>query len=132
MTQPRSKCPTLVIDDNSTDRLILAAALDTLGFKNILEAEDGSIALGKIENAFDTLNPVQLIFLDWRMPKRDGAAVLQELKRSRKFKSAKVIMTTNVSDENSVKSALQEGVDDYIIKPVTLDLLRKKIESLGF
>ncbi|AFY03021.1 response regulator [Bdellovibrio bacteriovorus] len=132
MSLQRISCPTLVIDDNSTDRMIMVAALDTLGFKNILEAEDGSIALGKIENAFDTLHPVQLIFLDWRMPKRDGAAVLQELKRSRKFKSAKVIMTTNVSDENSVKSALKDGVDDYIIKPVTLDLLRKKIEGLGF
>ena len=41
-------------------------------------------------------------------------------------------MTTNVSDENSVKSALKDGVDDYIVKPVTLDLLRKKIENLGF
>ena len=125
------KIRVLIVDDNLSDRLILKAALTRLKFKDISEAEDGSIAMAKIETAAKMNDPIQLVFLDWQMPKRKGIRVLEDLKKIRQFKDVRVIMITNVSDDTSVKEALMAGVDEYILKPIELDVVKSKLEKLG-
>ncbi|WP_253696445.1 response regulator [Bdellovibrio bacteriovorus] len=125
-----SKVRVLISDDNTTDRMILAAALNELGFQNVIQAEDGAVALAKIERAHDMGASINLLFLDWQMPKRNGLSLLTDLRRSQRHKNIKIVMTTNVADEKSVKEALNQGLDAYIIKPLSLDTLKAKLLAM--
>jgi DNA-binding response OmpR family regulator len=69
-----------------------------------------------------------VVLLDVQMPGRDGISILKELKK--KMPHIKVIMFTGVDDPKVVEEILQIGADHYMIKPVSINEIKKVV--LGF
>lgn len=117
--------PILVVDDFATMRKIVRKHLSSLGFENITEAEDGDIALEKL-NA----SQFELIISDWNMPNMMGLDFLKEVRSNDIYREVPFLMVTAESQKGNVLDAAQAGASNYIIKPFTVDLLRRKLEAL--
>ncbi len=115
----------LVVDDSSTMRRIIVNTLNKLGYKNVIEAEHGLDALAKLKENPD----VSLILTDWNMPEMDGLTFVQTLRRSKTFNKVPIIMITTMGAKEDIVKALKAGVNNYIVKPFTPQILKEKIEQ---
>ena len=98
--------------------------LNTLGFSNILEAEDGVEALTIVQD-----NPVDLILLDIDMPGTDGLEVLAILKANERTVSLPVIVISGSEWSSKTIDCIEMGAEDYLQKPFDSVLLRARIFS---
>ncbi len=117
----------LVVDDASTMRRIVKGCFKQFGFENITEAEDGKIALAKLqspENHFD------LIVSDWNMPNMMGIDLLIAVRADEKLKKIPFLMITAEARSDNVVAAAKAGVSNYIVKPFTVDQLEAKLELI--
>ncbi len=115
----------LVVDDSSTMRRIIVNTLAKLGYKDVIEAEHGLDALAKLKENPD----VGLILTDWNMPEMDGLTFVQTLRRSKTFSKVPIIMITTMGAKEDIVKALKAGVNNYIVKPFTPQILKEKIEQ---
>lgn len=100
----------LIVDDASFMRLMIRQILSSSTDMEIIEAENGEVAL----ELFQTHHP-DLVFLDITMPVRDGLSTLSEILRY--DPNAKVIMCSAIAQESVVLDALKMGAIDFVIKP---------------
>lgn len=123
MADPKMKF--LVVDDFSTMRRIVRNLLKELGFTNVDEAEDGVVALQKLNSAqFD------FVVTDWNMPNMDGLALLQTIRQSAHLKHLPVLMITAEAKKENIIAAAQAGASGYIVKPFTAGTLSEKLEKI--
>ena len=115
----------LVVDDFSTMRRIVKNILQQLGFANIEEAEDGKVALGKLQN-----NQFDFIISDWNMPNMMGIDLLRAVRADPKLNKLPFLMVTAEAQQENVLEAAKAGVSNYIIKPFTADVLQQKMEVI--
>ncbi len=115
----------LVVDDSSTMRRIIVNTLHKLGYKDVIEAEHGLDALAKLKENPD----VQLILTDWNMPEMDGLTFVLTLRKSKTFNKIPIIMITTMGAKEDIVKALKAGVNNYIVKPFTPQILKEKIEQ---
>jgi signal transduction histidine kinase/CheY-like chemotaxis protein len=113
----------LVVDDNEIQRNLVHDLLTPLGF-NILSASSGRECL----QLADQHKP-NLILLDIAMPEMDGWQVAQRLRRSPRERAAVVILSANVVHPNRLLES-DRLCDDYLMKPIDLRQLLKKIHAL--
>ena len=113
----------LVVDDSVTMRRIISKHLKSAGYDDILEAGDGADAMSK-------LSGVDLVLLDWNMPVMDGLSFVKEVRQSPIFANVPIIMVTTEGAQREVLEALKQGVNDYVVKPFTPDILLKKVETV--
>lgn len=114
----------LVVDDMLTIRKIAKKILTDLHFKNIHEASDGNEAWSIINKE----KPFDLIICDWNMPKLTGLDLLKKIRSTPEIAETPFILLTAESDMAQVKIAIQSGVDDYVLKPFTADILKNRLE----
>ncbi len=112
----------LVVDDSKTMRRIIINNLKAAGFKDYVEAGDGEEALERMEG-------VGLVLTDWNMPGMDGLALVQQLRSDPDHAAVPIIMITSEGARNEVLVALKSGVNDYIVKPFTKDVLKEKVSA---
>ncbi|MEZ4651048.1 MAG: response regulator [Candidatus Eisenbacteria bacterium] len=110
----------MLVDDSRTMRNIQKNVLAQLGHKDIVEAADGEEAL-KVAEA----ESPELILLDWNMPKMDGLTFLKNYRV--KDKTTPIIMVTTEAEKSRVIEAIKAGVNNYVIKPFTPDVLQTRI-----
>jgi two-component system chemotaxis response regulator CheY len=115
----------LIVDDSRTMRGLLAAYSRRLGFE-IFEAEDGRHALEQIAR----YQPFDVILIDWDMPGINGLELLEILRANPTYSSTKLMMVTAQSSMNSVVVAMEKGADDYLMKPLTEEMLTDKLRCL--
>ncbi len=115
----------LVVDDSATIRRIVKNTLERIGYTDVVEAENGIDALTKLKEG-----DISLVLTDWNMPEMDGITLVKSIRASDKFGTVPVIMVTTEAEKNEVMEALQLGVNDYIVKPFTPDILKEKIEKV--
>jgi two-component system chemotaxis response regulator CheY len=120
-----SSISVLVVDDQMTIRALVRNGLQQLGFREIGEAPDGEEALRILVQ-----RPAQLIISDYNMPKLDGLGLLRAVRSHPPIKSTAFIMLTGRADSELVKRAAQFGVNNYLVKPFTVAVLRQKIEQV--
>jgi len=113
----------LVVDDSSTMRRIIINTLSRIGYTNVVEAEHGKAGLEKLAQG-----GVEMIITDWNMPEMDGLEFVGVV-RGQDTNIPILMVTTNAAKEDIV-SALQAGVNNYVVKPFTPETLKEKIESL--
>jgi two-component system chemotaxis response regulator CheY len=115
----------LLIDDSKTMRNIQKAVLGQLGYTEIHEACDGQDALSKV----GAIRP-DLILVDWNMPNMDGLSFVKAYRQTNK--TTPMIMVTTEAEKSRVIEAIKAGVNNYVVKPFTPDLLSQRIkETLG-
>ncbi len=115
----------LIVEDNTFQATILKRQLKNLGYEDVTGATSGEEALRHIRRqTFD------LIITDWRMRGLSGLGFVQ---RTRAFKGREhtpIIMLTSKGLPEDVLAARMAGVDDYIVKPVVLEVLEAKIAKV--
>lgn len=122
---PDPKIKFLVVDDFSTMRRIVRNLLKELGFANVDEAEDGQIALQKLQaGGFD------FVVTDWNMPNMDGLTLLQSIRSSPTLKHLPVLMITAEAKKENIIAAAQAGASGYIVKPFTAATLGEKLGKI--
>jgi len=119
--------PILIVDDHQAMRRLLADIVRNVGFKNLVFAEDGVVALQKLEET-----QFSLVFLDWDMPRKNGLEVLEAMRASANLAGIPVIMVTAKAEEDKVKAAIAGGVSSYVVKPYTPDVIYKKMQAVLF
>lgn len=113
----------LVVDDTPQDLEIMRTYL-----KNIAEvhtAVGGALALQYMKR-----NTVDMILLDVEMPVMDGFDTLVALRKMEKCINVPIIMVTGVRDKETVMNSAIMGIDGYLVKPVSRDLLVKKVQEV--
>ncbi len=125
MPMPPQDIRVLVVDDMSTMRRIIKTILNQLGYSNIEEAENGKQALGKLKKEkFD------FVITDWNMPEMDGLELVKQIRSDDDLKSIPVLMVTAEAKKENVMEALKAGVNNYIVKPFTPEVLKEKMEKI--
>jgi two-component system chemotaxis response regulator CheY len=112
----------LLIDDSKTARTIQRAVLEQLGYSDFEEACDGQDALARL-----TIYKPDLILVDWSMPVMDGIEFVREFRATNK--ATPIIMVTNESERSRVIEAIRAGVNTYLVKPFTPELLAMRIQE---
>jgi two-component system, chemotaxis family, chemotaxis protein CheY len=115
----------LVVDDYSTMRRIIRNLLSQLGYADVDEAEDGSVALQKMRSS-----NYNLVISDWNMEPMTGYELLKEVRADEKLKATPFIMVTAESKTENVVAARKAGVDNYIVKPFNAATLQQKINAV--
>ncbi len=114
----------VLVEDDMYLRKMYELGLKKAGFE-IKSAENGKQGLELI----NTENP-DLILLDVIMPELNGFEVLKQLNESGKIKNYKIIILTNLGQEDDIKKAIDLGAKDFIIKSnFTINEVVKKIKK---
>ena len=116
----------LVVDDSSTMRRIIKNTLGRLGHKEILEAEDGAQAWEAMQQNSD----IDVLITDWNMPEMNGLELVKKVRSEDKYSELPIIMVTTEGGKAEVITALKAGVNNYIVKPFTPQVLQEKLEAV--
>jgi DNA-binding response OmpR family regulator len=112
----------LVVDDIEDNRIILRRRFTRLGYQ-VMEAEDGEKAL-----AMAATYPFDVVLLDVMMPGIDGLEVLRRLREDKSEAMLPIIMVTAKAASEDVVEALLMGANDYITKPVDMEIAAARVE----
>ncbi len=107
----------LLVDDSVIMRGMIRGILADFGYKNIDEAENGIVALEKIQKAKERNNLFRVIFLDWAMPEMNGLSFLEKCRADSEMSGVAIIMLTAVSERSDMVMAIKKGATGYITKP---------------
>lgn len=112
----------IVIDDVQATRALLIDMLKELGFSSIVEASDGREALKKLQK-----HRAQLIICDHVMNDMTGLDLLSQLRNHPYLVDIPFIVVSSCGDVPVIEAALDLGADDYIVKPISFKLFKRKI-----
>lgn len=113
----------LVVEDSKNISIMVKLCLSKNGYE-VVTLYDG---LSALDYAFKN-NP-DLILLDILIPKLDGYLVAQALKQDEKMRHIPIIMMSARTQEDDISKALKIGVEDYLVKPFTPEILLNKIKK---
>lgn len=116
----------LVVDDSSTMRRIIKNTLARLGYKDVLEGADGVEGW----NAMDANPDVEMLITDWNMPEMNGLELVKKVRADERFTDLPIIMVTTEGGKAEVITALKAGVNNYIVKPFTPQVLKEKLGAV--
>lgn len=113
----------LVVEDTMTMRHIMLHMLRTLGYEDLEEAVDGAHALDVMSR-----HKIDLVITDMNMPKKDGFALLQEVKANPKLALSQtgtipIMMVTCDPDLDKIQLAVAAKVAGFIVNPFNLGTL---------
>jgi two-component system chemotaxis response regulator CheY len=117
----------LIVDDSSFIREYLKHLLDRMGVA-CEEAVNGSDALSLLAEAQE----FDLMLLDVNMPVMNGLDCVKALRKAKLGPEMKVMMVTTEADHTFITTALDNGADEFLMKPFTPESLREKMLLLGF
>ena len=115
----------LVVDDQQTMRSLVRSGLQQLGFREIRESADGEAGLRSV-----LTSKTHLVISDYTMPKLDGLGLLRAIRSHEPIRNTAFIMLTGRADKELVARAVQFGVNNYLVKPFTVQTLKDKIEAV--
>ena len=119
--------PILIIDDVQSMRTEIKQILLDMGFLNLLTAENGLAATLAADQSFFADTPIQLFICDWHMEPMNGLEFLNFIKQHPIYYNIPFIMLTAEDTKENVLEAITQGVDDYIIKPLTPDKVATRV-----
>jgi two-component system chemotaxis response regulator CheY len=114
-----------IVDDFATMRKIFRNILKQIGFEDISEAEDGNDALRVLKD-----EAVGLVITDWNMPNMSGLDLLREIRKNPQTAKLPVLMVTAEGLKENVIEAVKAGVNNYVVKPFTAEVIQEKIVSI--
>ena len=115
----------LVVDDFSTMRRIVRNLLKEIGYTDSDEAEDGAVALQKLQ-----IGNFNFVISDINMPTMNGFQLLGEIQKIDKLKKLPVLMVTAEARKADIVLAAQKGAAGFIVKPFTKATLEDKLNLI--
>jgi len=122
---PGATMKILIAEDFATMRRIIKTVLRQAGYQQIIEAEDGAIALRKLRS-----DDIGLVIADWNMPNMTGLDLLKAMRNDDTLKDIPFLMVTAEAKKDNIIEAIQSGASNYLVKPFTPDMLREKIDQI--
>ena len=116
----------LVIDDSRAVRMVIKKILAGIGVEAV-EAEDGKDALAKLQATGD----IGVCLVDWNMPVMNGYDFVCEVRSNPAYENVKLMMVTTENESGQILKALNAGVDEYVMKPFTDDVISEKLSIMG-
>ncbi len=119
----------LLVDDSEDDRYLFAYSFRSAGIHGqICECEDGDAAIETLQHS--RRSPVEhpwpdVIFLDLKMPRRDGFEVLKWVREAGFDSSLEIYVLSGSNEPSDVQRAQDLGASEYITKPITEQRLRQ-------
>jgi two-component system chemotaxis response regulator CheY len=115
----------LIIDDQGVMRALLKHIITDLGYLGVDTAESANKGLTNM-----SLKDYDAVFCDWEMPGMTGLQLLQKVRCQEQFKHLIFVMITGIDNTSKIRDAIVAGVNDYIVKPVNVEMLAKKLAAL--
>ncbi|MEQ8163000.1 MAG: response regulator [Smithellaceae bacterium] len=115
----------LVVDDFATMRKVVRNLLKQGGYEDIVEAEDGVMALKALKS-----QKIDFIVSDWNMPNMTGLELLKAVRADAELAKTPFLMVTAEALQDNVVAAVKAGVSNYIVKPFTAEVLNEKIKKI--
>jgi DNA-binding response OmpR family regulator len=115
----------LIVDDYQLIRTAVRRVLADLGFANVFQADNGKAAQELMRQ-----HPIDVVIGDWGMPMMSGLDLLRWMRRDARHARTPFMMLTAEANPASVRSALQAGVDAYMIKPFTVHSFASKFMAM--
>lgn len=113
----------LLVDDSKTIRTIHRSVLEQLGHHDVVEADDGLGALARFHEAAP-----DLVLVDWNMPHMNGITLARKIREHDRM--VPMIVCITEAEMPRVAEALNAGVNDYLLKPLTVESLGDKIKQV--
>jgi len=121
-----NKLRVLIAEDDVDSARLLKDVQKDMGVVEMDLAADGEEAVTKFQNANPAYN---LLLCDWNMPKMTGLEVHQAIREKAKAENTRFILVTAVNDAERIRTAIKQGISDYIVKPIDIDIVEEKIKS---
>ena len=117
----------LIVDDEHYMRKVVRTLLMGIGVRTTYEASDGPAGLEMIRS----VSP-DLVILDWEMPGLDGAGFVRMVRSPQTFPLPEIpiIMLTGHGERSRVIQAIELGVNEFLLKPVSSKALRDRIVAV--
>lgn len=118
----------LIVDDNTANRMVLKALMD----EYIKETSLSDIAIFQAVNGAEAVKmceekTFELVFMDIMMPVMDGIEATGHIKA--KNRKVMIVAVSALNDEESKCAILDKGAEDYIVKPVSPEVLKKRLNQ---
>ena len=107
----------LIADDDAFNRQLIIALLVKISNIEVIEARDGLEALNILKQ-----NSIDMLLLDYHMPKMNGDELLRKIKDEPKLSQIPVAIIT--TDESDMRHLYALGADDFILKPFDFQELK--------
>jgi two-component system, chemotaxis family, chemotaxis protein CheY len=132
VTQPDlASVPLLLVDDEPNNLDLASRALKRAGFEHINLAMNGAEAWAMIDSTrIDPSRQYRLVISDWNMPHMNGLELVRAIRSVRHMPQPRVIMTSVDGGYDRMRTALQSGVDAFMIKPFTVQMLKDKLREV--
>ncbi|MCH6256929.1 response regulator [Puniceicoccaceae bacterium K14] len=117
----------LVIDDSMTMRRILRSYIEANDIE-VVEAKDGCDALEKLEEG----NDFTFALIDWDMPRMNGFEFVKAVRAKPEYNDLTLMMVTSHNSMDDIAAAIEEGSNDFLMKPFTEEMVTDKLRMLGF
>ena len=111
-----------LLTDVNAMRVQIQKLLETTGFKNFKLASSGAEAQALLEKG-----DIDFVIADWHMEPMDGLELLAFVRKNAKLKGIPFVMVTAESAKENVIVAIKAGVDQYVVKPLTKEIIQDKI-----
>ena len=116
----------IIIDDEEAIVEVLKAQMDGMNlFKHVVSANDGLIALTKLQN-----QEFSLIILDLNLPKKNGMDILAKLIAENKSYAKKILVISGDLVKNSLELMLKLGVKNFLVKPFDKKVFESKVKEI--
>jgi len=115
----------LIVDDYLLIRTHVRQVLAELGYLNVFQADNGKTAQDLMRK-----QQIDIVVGDWGMPVMSGIDLLKWMRSDHRYGSTPFMMLTAEANPQSVRTALQAGVNAYMIKPFTVHSFASKFMSM--
>lgn len=114
--------PILIVDDEPNMRFALKEAVNKLGYTAVTSSSGEEAILRLKQSSFST------VITDMKMPGMNGIKLIKEIKHS--FGSIPILVITAYGTIDNAVEAIKEGAADYLLKPFSLETLKKTLDSI--
>jgi CheY-like chemotaxis protein len=120
--------PVLIVDDNLTNRRILAQTVAAWGMVAVT-AENGPSALERLTTAAEGDFPFAIVLVDSKMPGMDGFNLIERMAENAKISAQPILMLTSDNYNNTALQCREAGIQQYLLKPVMPPELLRALEA---
>ena len=121
---PPEKIRVLLAEDDAASSELIITLLHGMGIKHVDLAKDGLKAVSMLFGA----NPIyDLVLCDWHMPLKNGLDVHNAMRAPERYQDTCFMLVTAITEAKQIRAAIEEGVDDYIAKPIDQATLQRKL-----
>lgn len=115
----------LVVDDSFTARRHIARVLNNMGIENIIEAENGKVALEILNDRY-----FDLVVTDYNMPVMDGQEFVAEIRKHSHQASIPILMVSSETDQSRLAAVQQVGVSAICDKPFDSKVVKELLQRI--